>query len=418
MSGHRVTPSLGTSVDAFERVISAGGVVLFPSDTVYGLACDPGNPAAVDRLYAIKGRRAAKPSAVMFFDLEVALAALPELGEWTRGALLRLLPAAVTVLLGNPAARYPLACGDDPSTLGLRVVSVPSLAGCGVGVMQSSANLAGQADAGRPQDVAQSIRSAVDLVIDGGELPGTRSTVIDLRRYEEGRCGGGWSILRAGAVGEEQLAAALDGQYHFNPATYEEMIREDLPDYDRLQEEIVVASTPARTERSAARGGHVRSILELGTGTGETAARLLARHAGATLVGVDESEAMLSVARERLDPARARAVVGRLQDPLPEGRFDLVASALCVHHLSGEEKRDLFQRIHSALNHGGRFVLGDVVVPEDASAVTAALTPGYDKPSTVAEQLQWLTAAGLQARVAWAARDLAVLVADLCDRDA
>lgn len=392
----------------FERVIADGGVALFPSDTVYGLACDPSDAAAVARLYELKGCPSAKASAVMFFELDAALAALPELGEWTRGALARLLPGGVTVLLPNPAARYQLACGDDPSTLGLRVISVPPLAGCRVAVMQSSANRSGGPEARTLSEVPESIRSAVDLVLDGGELPGTPSTVLDLRRYEQGRCGGGWSIVREGAVAGSSLAAALDGQFHFNPATYEEMIRQDLPDYERLQDEVVAASVDPGPGPAL---GACR-ILDLGTGTGETAFRLLARLGSATLVGIDESEAMLGVARERLDRARSRLAVARLQDPLPDGPFQLVASALSVHHLDGDEKADLFGRIAGVLAPGGRFVLGDVVVPDDPAARTAELTPGYDKPSTVADQLRWLRDAGLAARVTWAALDLAVLVAD------
>jgi tRNA (cmo5U34)-methyltransferase len=322
------------------------------------------------------------------------------------------MPGGVTVLLPNPAGRFPLACGDDPSTLGLRVISVPALAGCGAAVMQSSANTAGQADPRRLADVPTPIRAGVDLVIDGGELPGTPSTVIDLRSYEAGRCGGGWSVIRAGAVSEEQLMAQLDGQFHFNPATYAEMISEDLPDYGRLQDEIVAASLVGPGPGPGAAARPVRRILDLGTGTGETAARLLDHHSQASLVGVDESEAMLGAARERLGRFDVELRVGRLQDPLPSGPFDLVASGLCVHHLDGEEKADLFGRIRDVLGPGGRFVLGDVVVPEDPGAVTAELTPGYDKPSTVAEQLGWLASAGLPARVSWSARDLAVLVAE------
>jgi tRNA threonylcarbamoyl adenosine modification protein (Sua5/YciO/YrdC/YwlC family) len=406
---------------AFERVVRDGGVALFPADTVYGLACDPESATAITRLYQLKGRPPAKASAVMFFDLEAAVEALPELGEWTRAALLRLLPGGVTVLLRNPARRYPLACGEDRSTLGLRVVAVAALAGCRVAVLQSSANRSGEREARTLAEVPDSIRSAVDLVVDGGSLPGTPSTIVDLRRYEEGRCGGGWTVVRGGAVSEEQLSAALDGQFHFNPATYEEMIREDLPDYERLQEEIAAASAgprsgaalPARIPGRGPAAPASARILDLGTGTGETAARLLARHPDATLVGIDESEAMLGAARERLvDRARVELLVGRLQDPLPAGPFDLVASALSVHHLSAGEKIDLFERVRAVLTPGGRFVLGDVVIPEDPSAVTAALTPGYDKPSTAAEQLRWLSSAGFHARLTWAARDLAVLVAD------
>jgi L-threonylcarbamoyladenylate synthase len=189
----------------------AHGVALFPADTVYGLACTPDAPEAVDRLYRLKGRRPDKPAAVMFFDRELALKALPELGERTRAALAALFPGALTVLLPNPAARFPLACGPDPATLGLRV---PSLAG-GLAplaavrwpVLQSSANLAGGPDPRRIEDVPGDIRRGVDLVLDAGELPGTPSTVVDLRSYE---ARGEWSIVRQGAVAATDLAGRLD----------------------------------------------------------------------------------------------------------------------------------------------------------------------------------------------------------------
>lgn len=194
----------------FERCMSVGGVAVFPADTVYGLACEPDTREAVGRLYALKGRRPDKPAAVMFFQLELALAALPELGERTVRALADLLPGALTLLLPNPAGRFPLACGPDPATLGLRV---PALAGALAPlaavrwpVLQTSANRAGGPDARRVEDVPAAIRRDADLVLDGGELPGTPSTVIDLRRYEAERT---WAIVRPGAVERAAIAAAL-----------------------------------------------------------------------------------------------------------------------------------------------------------------------------------------------------------------
>jgi len=195
------------SAAAFERCIRAGGVVVFPADTVYGLACDPASARAVERLYALKQRRPDKPAAVMFFSLEPALRALPELGPRVRRAIAGLLPGGVTLLLRNPERRFPLACGPDPATLGLRVPDVPLLAGAGVPVLQSSANRAGGADACRLADVPSPIRTGADLVLDGGELPGTPSTVVDLRRYEEA---GEWAVVRAGLVAPEAVGTVLD----------------------------------------------------------------------------------------------------------------------------------------------------------------------------------------------------------------
>jgi L-threonylcarbamoyladenylate synthase len=389
----------GPQAETFERCMSVGGVAVFPADTVYGLACDVAERMAVERLYRLKRRRLDKPSAVMFFDVALALAALPELGPLTRGALERLLPGAVTLLVSNPAGRFALACGDDPSVLGLRVPVVPALAGVRWPVLQSSANLAGEPEARRLGDVPEGLRRRADLVIDGGELPGTASTVIDLRAYEQS---GQWSIVRQGAVSAPDVAAAMEGQFHFSPGTYLEMIRDDIPVYDRFQDELVAAS-----------GDGARRVLELGTGTGETAARLLERHPDAVLVGVDESEGMLGAARERLPGDRVRLEVGRLQEPLPEGPFDVVASALCVHHLVGTQKRSLFHRVRDALRPGGRFVLGDVVTPVHPADAVTSLTPGFDHPDPLADQLSWLKEAGFAARVAWEHRDLAVVVADV-----
>lgn len=190
---------------AFERCMRVGGVAVFPADTVYGLACDPGIPEAVRRLYALKGRPPDKPAAVMFFDPELALAALAELGPRTRGLLARLLPGGVTLLLPNPARRFPLACGPSPGVLGLRVPDLPRLAAVRWPVLQSSANRSGGPDARRLQDVPEPIRRGADLLLDGGELAGTPSTVVDLLAYEdEGR----WAVVRQGAVPAAEIAAA------------------------------------------------------------------------------------------------------------------------------------------------------------------------------------------------------------------
>jgi L-threonylcarbamoyladenylate synthase len=195
----------------FERCMAVGGVAIFGADTVYGLACDPDTPDAVERLYAMKGRRPDKPAAVMLFSLELALAALPELGPRTVAALQALLPGAVTLLLPNPAGRFPLACGPDPMTLGLRVPALgPATAALGAvrwPVMQSSANPSGGADARRLADIPAPIRAAADLVLDAGELEGTASTVVDLRRFEHA---GAWDVIRQGALARACVAAALD----------------------------------------------------------------------------------------------------------------------------------------------------------------------------------------------------------------
>jgi tRNA (cmo5U34)-methyltransferase len=189
-------------------------------------------------------------------------------------------------------------------------------------------------------------------------------------------------------------------QFHFDPGTYLEMVRAEVPDYEELQ--AVVADAAGEID--------ARSILDLGTGTGETLRRVAGHHPRARMIGIDESDGMLAVARAAVPAADLR--VARLQDPLPEGPFDLVVSALAVHHLDADEKAALFRRVAERLAPGGRFVLGDVVVPDDPADVVTPLDEGYDQPSRAGEQLQWLADARLTAGVRWMHRDLAVMVGD------
>lgn len=201
----------GEDAEAFGRCIAVGGVALFPSDTVYGLATEPDSKEGVRRLYALKGRPADQPAAVMFFDPELALAALPELGPRTRAALTRLLPGGVTLLLANPGGRYPLACGPRrPDRLGVRVPALTGtlepLVALRRPVLQSSANRSGGPEARAIAEVDERIRAGVDLQLDGGELPGMPSTVVDLGDYE---LRGTYGVLREGVVSAAEVAASL-----------------------------------------------------------------------------------------------------------------------------------------------------------------------------------------------------------------
>lgn len=202
-----ITPAGAT---ALADCIAGGGVAVFPADTVYGLACSPEDPDALRRVYALKGRAADKPSAVMWFDSGRALAALPELGARTRAVLERLLPGPVTVLLANPRRRFGPACGADPETLGLRVPALDpplaALAAMPLPVLQSSANASGGSDARRLEDVPEGIRAGADLVLDGGPRPGIPSTVVDLRQFEDT---GDWVVVREGAMPLHALAGAV-----------------------------------------------------------------------------------------------------------------------------------------------------------------------------------------------------------------
>src|SRR5918911_1420107 len=189
------------------------------------------------------------------------------------------------------------------------------------------------------------------------------------------------------------------GEFEFRPEGYVESMLEEIHDYVELQRETARATAGLRAER----------ILELGIGTGETTRRVLELHPGASLVGLDSSAPMVARAQETFPDADLR--VARLEDPLPDGPFDLVVSTLAVHHLDSAGKADLFRRVAAVLSPGGRFVLADVVVPERPEDAVIDCTPGFDLPDPLPLQLEWLRAAGFQPRVTWARRDLAVIAA-------
>jgi L-threonylcarbamoyladenylate synthase len=195
-----------------QECLSGGGVAVFPTDTVYGICCDPDDERAAQRLYGMKGRSRRRASAVMYFSLASALEALDDLPASERAALEALLPGPVTLLLANRAGRFGAACREDPATLGLRVPRLPerlgALASVTRPVMQTSANMSGEPDARALEDVPAKLREGADLVLDGGELPGVPSTVVDLREFDAERR---WYVLREGALGaaavKETLAA-------------------------------------------------------------------------------------------------------------------------------------------------------------------------------------------------------------------
>jgi L-threonylcarbamoyladenylate synthase len=197
-------------VEGLRACLAGGGVAVFPTDTVYGLCCDPDDAAAARRMYELKGRPAARPAAVMFFALEHAMDALGDLSAFERGALGALLPGPVTVLLENRSSRFLAACRSDPATVGLRVPWLPrslhALCSIAEPVMQSSANISGGADARTIDEVPLSIREGADVVLDGGTLPGTPSTVVDLREYE---ASGSWHVLREGALAADAVRELL-----------------------------------------------------------------------------------------------------------------------------------------------------------------------------------------------------------------
>jgi tRNA (cmo5U34)-methyltransferase len=186
-------------------------------------------------------------------------------------------------------------------------------------------------------------------------------------------------------------------QSPWDPETYLQDLLQEVPSYPALQEQAARAAAAVKAE----------TILELGIGTGETAKRVLAAHPAAKLTAVDSSDAMLGCARNVVPGADLR--LARLQDPLPDGPFDLVVSALAVHHLDGPGKQDLFRRVAAVLEPGGTFVLADLVVPEDDADVVTEIDWDYDLPDRLDDQLAWLRDAGLDAETVWSYKDLAVM---------
>jgi L-threonylcarbamoyladenylate synthase len=190
---------------ALERCIASGGVAVFPADGLYGLACDPLDAGAIERIHALKGRDEGKPSAVMYLAPLAMRELVSALGPRTRDAVGALLPGPVTLVVANPERRYPLACGADPGRLGIRLIEGP-LAGAMCPMFQTSANRSGGAPAAGFDGVPQAIMEGADLAIDGGVLTGLPSTVVDVSRLDEA---GEWTVLRSGGLGEADLAAAL-----------------------------------------------------------------------------------------------------------------------------------------------------------------------------------------------------------------
>jgi L-threonylcarbamoyladenylate synthase len=196
------------SVDAAVTALRAGRLVVLPTDTVYGLAADGESESAARALYAAKGRDAIQPTAVLFASVDVLVERVSELPAAAVEAVRLLLPGPFTLIVENPARRYAWLNPQRPDAIGLRVPAVTGapravLEALGA-VVATSANLPGGADPRRLEDVPPEIAAAVDVVIEGGELPGTPSTVVDLTGPEP-------RVLRDGAVTAADALERLRG---------------------------------------------------------------------------------------------------------------------------------------------------------------------------------------------------------------
>ena len=185
--------------------LRAGKPVILPTDTVYGLCAAAHEPEPTERLYRLKGRDPAQPSALLAADLDTLLECVPELRGRAEQIARALLPGAYTLILPNPARRYPWLTGSSPDAIGVRVAPLPDAAAlvlAEVGaVVATSANRPGEPEPRLVEDVPPEFREAAGAVVDAGELPGRSSTVIDFTGTEP-------RVLREGAGSVEKALSA------------------------------------------------------------------------------------------------------------------------------------------------------------------------------------------------------------------
>lgn len=175
----------------------------------------------------------------------------------------------------------------------------------------------------------------------------------------------------------------MSAQFHSDPETYLEKIRADIPRFDELQRAAVEAVP-----------GSPKRVLELGMGTGETTRVLLESHPEAWVIGLDSSPEMVYRLREEYDDV----MLARMEDPLPDGPWDLVIAVLSVHHLTDDQKKTLFRRVRE---HSKALVIGDVVRTD---VQVSTIDPERDFIDSAEELAEWCGG-----EVTWSEDDLAVV---------
>src|SRR5215213_3880164 len=173
------------------------------------------------------------------------------------------------------------------------------------------------------------------------------------------------------------------GRLDWKPDTYSELIRSEVPRYDELQQQAI-AAIPFPPER----------VLELGMGTGETTRRLIEAYSDSWVIGLDSSADMVFRAREMYDDVQ----LARIEDPLPDGPWDLVIGVLSIHHLRSDQKKNLFRQVKEQAR---AFVIGDIV---KAETQIAPIDPDYDFPETADDLAAWTGGT-----ITWQQDDLAVV---------
>jgi L-threonylcarbamoyladenylate synthase len=196
---------MSAALDAI-AALRAGDLVVLPTDTVYGLACSPDSVESVHALSELKARSPHQPLALLAGSVDRLVELVPELRRESERIVRALLPGPYTLVLPNPGQRYRHLTGERPETIGVRVPLLPAevadVLAAVPAVVATSANLHGAPDPRRVEDIPVSILSAASIVLDGGELPGTPSTVVDLT-------GGEPHVLREGAVPAGDALAAV-----------------------------------------------------------------------------------------------------------------------------------------------------------------------------------------------------------------
>ena len=190
------------------RALARGKLVVFPTETLYGLGADARSDVAVELLVAVRGREPGKPILVLVRDVAMAETIAAEVPEGARRLAARFWPGPLTLVLrARPGLSAALTAGSG--TIGVRAPGHPAAAaivdGLGGPVTAPSANPPGAAPPRRLDEARAYFGDGVDVYVDGGELPGGASTVASVEGDEV-------RVLRAGAVSEAALRAALGGE--------------------------------------------------------------------------------------------------------------------------------------------------------------------------------------------------------------